>query len=138
MTKGPGFLGSQPHFTKGGNSGQGGGHRNPVTWDGESEETLASLLWPQTPRRESFLQSATAHPAATPFTETKLSTKAFIFPKIHPQLTKFLRVPHLNKKSHIFHSWQREGCQRDRSSVFSTEGWGPTRDKPGSVCPTPA
>ena len=41
---------------------------------------------PQTSRRE-FFQS---NPAATQFTEKKLSTKAFIFPKMHPQLTKFL------------------------------------------------
>lgn len=47
-------------------------------------------------RRESFLPSPDARPASSHLTEKKLSTKAFIFHQIHPQLTKLLRVPYLN------------------------------------------
>lgn len=64
--------------------------------ESKREEVQASPLWPQMSRRESFLPSSAAQPASTPFSEKTLSTKPFIFPKIRPQLTKFLRVPHLN------------------------------------------
>lgn len=47
-------------------------------------------------RRESFLPSPDGRPVSSHLAKKTLSTKAFIFPQIHPQLTKFLRVPHLN------------------------------------------